>query len=153
MSPRRRAGKKSKRPMPIAPPPLMKSRKRARVVTTLFHKYSRRLTKALQVKDASGVKHYQEEIDRIGGRAEYQRASRLNTSLHSTSRWVLGVLGRMAWLRGIPVDQKDRVRADTPKTSCFLEQIYNNLPQNKLEVTKRAFLPRIRSHVYLAIMM
>jgi hypothetical protein len=35
---------------------------------------------------------------------EYQRASQLNTSLFSTSKWVLGVLGRWGWLDGLSFD-------------------------------------------------
>lgn len=38
---------------------------------------------------------------------EYQRASQLNTSLFSTSKWVLGVLGRWGWLDGLTIDDTD----------------------------------------------
>ena len=36
---------------------------------------------------------------------EYQRASQLSTSHHSTSKWVLGVLARLGWLYGIPLGE------------------------------------------------
>jgi 25S rRNA (adenine2142-N1)-methyltransferase len=49
------------------------------------------------------VTKWDEKISEIGGREEYQRASQMNTSLFSTSRWVLGVLGRWGWLDGLPV--------------------------------------------------
>lgn len=50
------------------------------------------------------VKKWKDKISEIGGREEYQRASQLNTSLFSTSKWVLGVLGRWGWLDGLSTD-------------------------------------------------
>lgn len=131
---------KKRKPQPIAPPPqssALRSRKRARQVTTLFHKYTQELDLAidrareggcseeqLSSIDSAGneskringsissehkvlldeVKKWKDKISEIGGREEYQRASQLNTSLFSTSKWVLGVLGRWGWLDGLSTD-------------------------------------------------
>ncbi len=136
---------KKRKPQPLAPPPqasALRSRKRARQVTTLFHKYTQQrdlaiarareggcdvgsdegdesVVKSQKSKCGSGgskpadkqellneVKKWDDKIAEIGGREEYQRASQLNTSLFSTSKWVLGVLGRWGWLDGfvIPID-------------------------------------------------
>jgi hypothetical protein len=137
-------GKKRKQPQPIVPPPqssALRSRKRARQVTTLFHKYTTELDSAIerardggcsevQISSCDGggaddektgsdihriissnqkalldeVKKWKDKISEIGGREEYQRASQLNTSLFSTSKWVLGVLGRWGWLDGLSTD-------------------------------------------------
>lgn len=127
-------GKKRKQPQPIVPPPqssALRSRKRARQVTTLFHKFTQELDSAIerardggcsevQISSCDGagagstssnqkvlldeVKKWKDKISEIGGREEYQRASQLNTSLFSTSKWVLGVLGRWGWLDGLSTD-------------------------------------------------
>jgi hypothetical protein len=134
-------GKKRKQPQPIVPPPqssALRSRKRARQVTTLFHKYTTELDSAIERARDGGcselqisscdaddertgsnihqsissnqkvlldeVKKWKDKISEIGGREEYQRASQLNTSLFSTSKWVLGILGRWGWLDGLSTD-------------------------------------------------
>ncbi|KAL7536916.1 hypothetical protein ACHAXR_007476 [Thalassiosira sp. AJA248-18] len=133
------AKKRSRRPQPLAPPPqssTLRSRKRARQVTTLFHKYTRERDAALARARAGGCRHIKDEgpdhddggvvdvndnlssrqialmdevkkwndkISSIGGREEYQRASQMNTSLFSTSKWVLGILGKWGWLDGLPI--------------------------------------------------
>jgi 25S rRNA (adenine2142-N1)-methyltransferase len=84
----------------------MRSRKKARVVTTLFHKYTRDRELALQQGDSLKAKDCEEKIAEIGGRQEYQRASQLSTSHHSTSKWVLGVLAKKGWLHGIATAEK-----------------------------------------------
>lgn len=99
---------KKKQPIPLAPPPGMRSRKKARVVTTTFHKLTRERDLALQKGDHEKVRHCDESIAEMGGREEYQRASQLSTSFHSTSRWVLGYLARNGWLYGIPEEQGSR---------------------------------------------
>jgi hypothetical protein len=129
--------KRSRRPQPLAPPPqssALRSRKRARQITTLFHKYTQERDRALaRASLAAGgaacpgdgdggadaadkpslaevreeVKKWDEKLSEIGGREEYQRASQMNTSLFSTSKWVLGVLGRWGWLDGLPVSSDD----------------------------------------------
>jgi 25S rRNA (adenine2142-N1)-methyltransferase len=91
---KRRANKRSNNkltPKPIAPPP-MKSRKKARKVTTLFHKLTQCRDEALKLNDISKVQEFNTQISEMGGFDEYQRASQLNTRLHSTSRWVLKFL-------------------------------------------------------------
>ena len=91
---KRRANKRSNNkltPKPIAPPP-MKSRKKARKVTTLFHKLTQCRDEALKLNDISKVQEFNTQITEMGGFDEYQRASQLNTRLHSTSRWVLKFL-------------------------------------------------------------
>ncbi|KAL9181091.1 hypothetical protein ACHAXT_009896 [Thalassiosira profunda] len=130
--------KKRQRPRPLAPPPqssAIRSRKRARVATTLFHKYTRERDAAVakarsagcpvgddddckeesarhqklsprQVALMENVNKWDEKIAQMGGREEYQRASQMNTSLFSTSKWVLGILGKWGWLDGLPDEQK-----------------------------------------------
>jgi 25S rRNA (adenine2142-N1)-methyltransferase len=107
------AGKKRKA-IPLAPPPITigGSRKRARQVTTLFHKYTRQRDEAA----ANNVGEVQERMDalieQLGGRREYQRASQISTSFHSTSKWVLGCLARSGWLFGI-AESDDRSSGDS----------------------------------------
>jgi 25S rRNA (adenine2142-N1)-methyltransferase len=114
---------KRKKPVPLAPPPaIMKSRKKARVVTSLFHKLTRQLDQAkaeAAIANANSanandnvnaeqhnanerkIASIEQEIKNMGGRDEYQRASQLSTKFHSTSKWVLGELGKRKWLHGI----------------------------------------------------
>ena len=129
---------KKRKPQPLAPPPqssALRSRKRARQVTTLFHKYTTErdaavarsqkagcCTDNLIVVDDAGtnncnnnnlsshqiqllaeVKKWDVKLSEIGGREEYQRASQMNTSLFSTSKWVLGIVGKWGWLNGLPI--------------------------------------------------
>ena len=105
--------------VPLAPPPhlsTMKSRKKARQTTTLFHKYTRERDLAVQRgADSSELAEYDRKINEIGGREAYQRASQLSTSFHSTSRWVLGVLQRNGWLYGTKIldEEKSDNQSDT----------------------------------------
>ena len=105
------SNKRKKAAVPLAPPPhaaSMKSRKRARQVTTLFHKYTREKDLAVRKgADATILKEWDDKIEAIGGRKTYQEASQLSTSFHSTSKWVLGYLQRKGWLYGIPIVGKD----------------------------------------------
>ena len=99
-----KTNKKKRQPKPLAPPPQMKSRKRARIVTTLFHKNTRLRDEALERGDEETAQRYEEEITKMGGREEYQRASQLSTSFFSTSKWVIRTLSSFQWLhQGIPV--------------------------------------------------
>jgi 25S rRNA (adenine2142-N1)-methyltransferase len=91
---------KKKRPVPLAPPPEMKSRKRARKVTSLFHKLTRELAEAELEDDQEKIQTLQKQIEEMGGREEYQRASQLSTKFHSTSKWVLKVIREKGWLNG-----------------------------------------------------
>jgi 25S rRNA (adenine2142-N1)-methyltransferase len=95
---------KRRRAVALAPPPLQ-SRKKARKVTTLFHKYTRERDAALSENNKEKLEHTDRLIAEIGGRAQYQRASQVSTSFHSTSKWVLGVLARNGWLYGIRTPQ------------------------------------------------
>ena len=79
----------------------MKSRKKARKVTTLFHKLTKERDAAAAQQNFEEVRRLDSEIDAMGGRPEYQRASVLSTSFHSTSKWVLGQLKQNGWLYGI----------------------------------------------------
>jgi len=109
---------KKRKAVPLAPPAL-KSRKKARQVTTQFHKLSRRRDAALQQGDQAQVATLDKAIEEMGGREKYQRASQVSTSFHSTSKWVIGYLVRNGWICGIPEDigeswsQKKRKRRPT----------------------------------------
>lgn len=128
---------KKRKPQPLAPPPqssALRSRKRARQVTTLFHKYTTERDAAIaraqkagcctdnlvvddagtnncsnnnlsshQIQLLAEVKKWDVKLSEIGGREEYQRASQMNTSLFSTSKWVLGIVGKWGWLDGLPI--------------------------------------------------
>lgn len=105
--PTRQRKKKGRAAIPLAPsirPAVMKSRKRARHVTTLFHRLTRDRDLALKRGDMDDVKECDERLEEMGGREEYQRASQLSTSFHSTSKWVLGQLAHRGWLYGIVED-------------------------------------------------
>ena len=144
---------KKRKPQPLAPPPQcsLRSRKRARKVTTLFHKYSQKKDDAIARAKASGcsidtdlnkttpastsqnalleeVKKWDDKLTEIGGREEYQRASQMNTNLFSTSKWVLGVLGKWGWLDGLPMmenaqttEQKQKKKRVTRRDIRLLE--------------------------------
>ena len=68
---------------------------------------------AVEKGDQEHVKKCDKELEEMGGREEYQRASQLSTSFHSTSKWVLGSLSRLGWLHGIPLDLKKKQRRPT----------------------------------------
>lgn len=134
--------RKRSRTQPLVPPPQssqLRSRKKARQVTTLFHKYTQQLdqirasvaasssTLAKNAIDHSDIDNdvkekiesLEKKLEEIGGREEYQRASQMNTTLFSTSKWVLGILGRWGWLDGLAVDSpNDSPRNNTQADSC-----------------------------------
>mmetsp|Transcript_24900 Transcript_24900/g.34805 ORF Transcript_24900/g.34805 Transcript_24900/m.34805 type:complete len:284 (+) Transcript_24900:3-854(+) len=85
----------------------------------------------------------------MGGREEYQRASQLSTSFHSTSRWVLGHLARNGWLYGIPEEEnsQDVVKGESEievssaakdiainKGSCSNQNTRKKLKRRKLKL-------------------
>lgn len=74
---------------PLVPPPL-RSLRRARVVTSEFH----RLTRQIDAAHARGgpTAELQRQLDAIGGRQAYQDASALTTSRHRTSKFVFSRL-------------------------------------------------------------
>lgn len=105
--------RRGQRPIPLAPfinpAAPMRSRKRARRVTTLFHKLTRERDLALQkggMPDEQVLHAVELRLEEMGGREEYQRASQLSTSFHSTSKWVLGQLANRGWLYGIVVAER-----------------------------------------------
>ena len=73
---------KKKKPIALAPP-VMRSRKRARQVTTKFHRLTRQVEAARREGDDSRVGLLEAELREMGGRAEYQRASQVSTSFFS----------------------------------------------------------------------
>jgi 25S rRNA (adenine2142-N1)-methyltransferase len=104
MTPPKSKKRKHKKPiLPLAPPPHSQSRKKARQVTTLFHKYTRQREHA--VSNGQDTAAIDAAIEEMGGRREYQRASQVSTAFHSTSKWVLGCLAQNGWLHGIVVDE------------------------------------------------
>ena len=84
----------------LAPLPIFKSRKKARKVTTLFHRYTQLKEQATTIDEKNRIDQL---IEGIGGQTAYQKASQVSTSYHSTSKWVLGCLAQNGWLYGIPV--------------------------------------------------
>jgi 25S rRNA (adenine2142-N1)-methyltransferase len=113
----RRQYNNCKKAKPIVKPP-MKSRKKARRVTTLFHKYTREREIAVREGDKLAIQDLDQKIVDIGGREEYQRASQLNTSFHSTSKWVLSyLLHNKNWLAEGIVDDTIDVKGGGTTTS------------------------------------
>ena len=97
-----------RRPAPLVPPPTkLPSRKRARKLTTLFHKLTQERDEAVARSDAAEIARLDQQLEEMGGRQEYQRASQVSTSFHSTSKWVLGFLSRNGWLHGIRQGEDD----------------------------------------------
>lgn len=85
-------------PKRLAPLPTSKSRKQARKITTLFHRYTHLKEKT---ESPDKIKEIDSLIEQFGGRKAYQRASQISTFYHSTSKWVLGCLAQNGWLYGI----------------------------------------------------
>lgn len=109
---------KCKKAKPLVKPP-MRSRKKARQVTTLFHKYTREREIAARKGNAEAVQHWEQKIEEIGGREEYQRASQLNTSFHSTSKWVLAYLSNhQKWLTNGIIDDNKAAASLDETTRC-----------------------------------
>jgi 25S rRNA (adenine2142-N1)-methyltransferase len=107
------SNKKKKKPVPLTKRPvIMKSRKRARQVTTQFHKLTHERERAVQKGDQDRVQQIDKELQAMGGRSEYQRASQLSTCFHSTSKWVLGYLARQGWLYGITIMEQSPLDSD-----------------------------------------
>ena len=124
----------SKLPRPLAPPPQMASRKKARKVTTLFHTLTRQLDQAKIEKDDKTVSSLQKQIKEMGGREEYQRASQLSTKFHSTSKWVLGELGQIGWLHGGLMNSTTYTKSITKGGKCDNNKTPCVRPVNVLEV-------------------
>jgi hypothetical protein len=111
---------------------VIKSRKRARQVTTLFHKYTRQRDLAQQKGDAVVVQECNEKLQQMGGRITYQQASQLSTKYHSISKtWVLGYLARNGWLYGIKsVDTND----STGTTSIMTAKEQRQIPRRTTRI-------------------
>ena len=132
----KKRAKKSKAPVPLAPPPAMKSRRVARVKTTLFHKYTRERDLAQKRGDTEAVAAAELKIEDMGGREAYQKASQLNTSHHSTSRWAIGILGEKGWLQGI-ADEKSTLHDDEVNVgtqSAVLSSRKKKLPKRNVRL-------------------
>ena len=103
--------KKSKlRKVPIGPPPVKRcvdewimssfyatcSRRRAREITTEFHRVTHELNRLQDAAKDDEAKARQVELEQrlkdLGGRQVYQDASILSTSFHRTSKWVFSLL-------------------------------------------------------------
>jgi 25S rRNA (adenine2142-N1)-methyltransferase len=67
--------------------------------------------------DMEQVKQCDQQLEQMGGREEYQRASQLSTSFHSTSKWVLGNLARNGWLYGTTRTVLESDNNDSPQSS------------------------------------
>lgn len=52
------------------------------------------------------------KIQLLGGRKQYQRASQISTSYHSTSKWIIGYLKQMGWLYGRPITNQQQQQID-----------------------------------------
>ncbi|CAH0517565.1 unnamed protein product [Peronospora belbahrii] len=93
--------KKTRKALHIVPP-RMKSRRRARQVTTNFHRLTHELDRLKKQNALVDEEQQQQHGDRIavikkqlkdmGGRQAYQDASILSTSFHRTSKWVFQLL-------------------------------------------------------------
>ncbi|KAL7468325.1 hypothetical protein ACHAXS_008533 [Conticribra weissflogii] len=154
--------RKRSRTQPLVPPPQnsqLRSRKKARQVTTLFHKYTQQLDQIRASAAASSsissensvnqnhvdrdvkaeIQSLENKLEEIGGREEYQRASQMNTTLFSTSKWVLGILGRWGWLDGLAVNSS----IDPPDENATADS-FDACPGRKQNENQRT-QPAIRS--------
>ncbi|CAM9451486.1 unnamed protein product [Chrysoparadoxa australica] len=84
---------KRKRPKPVAPPPVRSLRK-ARKITTAFHKLTHEregvendasLSEAQKCKQLARL---DADLQQLGGRQVYQQASVISVKFHDTSKWV-----------------------------------------------------------------
>jgi 25S rRNA (adenine2142-N1)-methyltransferase len=134
---------KNKRPMPLAPPPAMRSRKKARVVTSLFHRYTRELDEAKRKNKTETVMELEGKLKEIGGREAYQQASQLSTSFFSTSKWVLGHLARSGWLYGIHEDKKSRRMLQLLEVGAINTELLDAAKQTK-QLEDGTIVPKYR---------
>jgi 25S rRNA (adenine2142-N1)-methyltransferase len=70
----------------VPQPKQIKSRKHARKLTTEYHRITEMLHQAESCEEQA---KFAAELNALGGVDAYQKASVFNTSLHSTSRWVV----------------------------------------------------------------
>jgi 25S rRNA (adenine2142-N1)-methyltransferase len=92
---------KHRKPIPLVPPKL-KSLKRAREVTSKFHRITHAIagleTQAKSDKVKEQIKTLHNELEELGGREVYQQASVLTTARCSSTKWVTKVLRRRGFL-------------------------------------------------------
>jgi len=109
-------GKGKKKPVPLVH--VMKSRKVQRQVTTAFHQLTHKkeaLLVAGKTQASKEVRDLDDQLEAMGGRARYQEASQLSTSIFSTTKWVLGRLGNLNILQG-KVKQSDVKQSDVKQS-------------------------------------
>ena len=109
-------GKGKKKPVPLVH--VMKSRKVQRQVTTAFHQLTHKkeaLLVAGKTQASKEVRDLDDRLEAMGGRARYQEASQLSTSIFSTTKWVLGRLGNLNILQG-KVKQSDVKQSDVKRS-------------------------------------
>ena len=109
-------GKGKKKPVPLVH--VMKSRKVQRQVTTAFHQLTHKkeaLLVAGKTQASKEVRDLDDQLEAMGGRARYQEASQLSTSIFSTTKWVLGRLGNLNILQG-KVKQSDVKQSDVKRS-------------------------------------
>jgi 25S rRNA (adenine2142-N1)-methyltransferase len=114
------SSRNNKRQRPLAPAPL-RSLKRARQVTTTFHRLSRLLVAAQANGDALEIARLTKQIEEAGGREAYQQASQVSTAVHSTSKWVMAHLVSNGWICGIPEASNDNKDITTKRPTRLLE--------------------------------
>lgn len=97
-----RSGKKGTAPPRPLVPPTMKSLKRARRVTSEFHRIQRELgsneSSAARRGSSAAAKTKQQlelELRELGGRQAYQEASVLTTGRHRTCKWIFSVVTKL----------------------------------------------------------
>ena len=98
----KKRGSRAGQPKPLVPS-AMKSLKRARHVTSEFHRIQRELDVVAGVsKDGTpsararaDKQQLERQLDSLGGRQAYQEASVLTTARHRTCKWVFSVLTKL----------------------------------------------------------
>ena len=129
MPKRKRRNSNNNKPL-VPPPNKTMSRKRARVVTTQFHKLERQRAAAEHAAPEQ-LAAVHAALTAMGGRQEYQRASQVSTAFHSTSKWVLGYLLRNGWYYGIRVEEQEEVKEETKKNAIDDNDVKNSKRKKK----------------------
>ena len=98
----KKRGSRAGQPKPLVPS-AMKSLKRARHVTSEFHRIQRELDVVAgdsrdgtpSARARADRQRLERQLDSIGGRQAYQEASVLTTARHRTCKWVFAVLTKL----------------------------------------------------------
>lgn len=98
----KKRGSRAGQPKPLVPS-AMKSLKRARHVTSEFHRIQRELDVVAGVsrdgtssaRARADKQQLERQLDSLGGRQAYQEASVLTTARHRTCKWVFAVLTKL----------------------------------------------------------